>query len=161
MKKPATQNIGNAGEYYLASVLSAKNFVVTITLGRNEKYDLIAVNPKEKTVKISVKTGIHKKIKTFVMSKKDEEIDANLFYAFVRLNEFEGDPDFWILPSKEVSRVLKFSHQKWLKTPDKKGKKHKDDRMRIFHLQNNNWYPRYWEKELKKYYKCIEPLNGQ
>jgi len=32
------QNLGNAGEYYLASYLSAKDCVVTVKLGRNEGY---------------------------------------------------------------------------------------------------------------------------
>jgi hypothetical protein len=41
------QNVGNAGEYYIASRLSAFNFIATITLGRAEKYDILALSPSE------------------------------------------------------------------------------------------------------------------
>ena len=36
--KVQKQNVGNAGEYYIAARLSALNFTATITLGRAEKY---------------------------------------------------------------------------------------------------------------------------
>ena len=39
------QNIGNAGEYYIAALLSALNFTTTLTLGRAERYDILAVAP--------------------------------------------------------------------------------------------------------------------
>jgi len=50
--KANRQNIGNAGEFYVAFLLSAKNCVVTVTLGRNEGFDLMVVNPKGNMVKI-------------------------------------------------------------------------------------------------------------
>jgi hypothetical protein len=50
------QNVGNAGEYYIAARLSALNFTVTITLGRAERYDILALHPDGKVYKISVKT---------------------------------------------------------------------------------------------------------
>ena len=39
--KVAKQNIGNAGEYYIAYLLSASNCIVTVTLGRAEGFDLL------------------------------------------------------------------------------------------------------------------------
>jgi len=56
MKKPNRNNIGNAGEYYVAHILSSRNYITTITLGRAEKYDILAVAPNKKTIKIQVKT---------------------------------------------------------------------------------------------------------
>jgi len=35
-EKPDLQNIGNCGEYFIASVLSSYGFTTTITLGRAE-----------------------------------------------------------------------------------------------------------------------------
>ncbi len=52
------QNIGNAGEFYVASLLSAYDCVVTITLGRAEGFDLLVVNPKGHPLKIQVKTRL-------------------------------------------------------------------------------------------------------
>ncbi|MEM5777791.1 MAG: hypothetical protein QXJ06_05120 [Candidatus Aenigmatarchaeota archaeon] len=158
MEKPSKQNIGNAGEYYLASILSAKNFTVTITLGRNEKYDLLAVNPKGKTIKLSVKTRF-KKVKRFPIDKKCENlINDDIFYAFIILNEFKQEPDYWIVPSKIVAKIIKISHRSWLQQLNKKGKKHKESNIRNFWIVNKRHYPKNWENQLKKYYKNIEML---
>jgi len=37
--KPSQQNIGNTGEYFIASILSSHNFISTITLRRAERYE--------------------------------------------------------------------------------------------------------------------------
>lgn len=55
--KPDSQNIANAGEYYIASILSTNGFTTTITLGRAEKFDIIAISPKGRTIKLQVKTA--------------------------------------------------------------------------------------------------------
>ena len=55
-KRTNKNNVWNAWEYYMAARLSAENFIATITLGRAERYDILAVSPKWRTVKISVKT---------------------------------------------------------------------------------------------------------
>lgn len=157
----SSQNIGNSGEYYLASVLSAKNFVVTVTLGRNEVYDLLAVNPKGNAVKISVKAKNQKKENSFILGRGDENrSDDDLFYALVRLNEFKEEPDFWILPSKVVAKLLKSSHAKWLETPGRNGRRHSDsNRMRMFWVTNGPFYPKEWAEEIKKYHKNIKILE--
>lgn len=104
------QNIGNAGEYYLAARLSAEDFIVTITLGRAEKYDILAVNPKSKSIKISVKTMYSQDVQRFPLSRKDEEGGSDdFYYAFLQLNEFKSEPDFWLIPSKRVNKILKDS----------------------------------------------------
>ena len=74
--KVSKQNIGNAGEYFLASYLSANNFIVTITLGRAETYDIIAVNPRGKTFKISVKSRFPK-ANRFALNEKCEKKRIN------------------------------------------------------------------------------------
>ena len=74
------QNIGNAGEYYIAARLSAEDFVATITLGRAEKYDILAVAPDGKTIKISIKTRREEKEKRFPLGPKDEVGGSDDFY---------------------------------------------------------------------------------
>lgn len=74
------QNVGNAGEYYIASRLSAINFVTTITLGRAEKYDILALKPNGDLIKISVKATQLKDAKDFPLSAKDEHGAAVNFY---------------------------------------------------------------------------------
>ena len=152
-------NIGNAGEYYIASRLSAENFIVTITLGRAEKYDILAVNPSGKTLKLSVKSRFKEDIKRFPLSEKDERGAAgDFYYAFVRLNEFKREPDFWIIPSKIVTKIIYESHRLYLKNTGKHGQKRKDNPMRNLWLINRDRYPQNWERKLKKYCKNIKQL---
>ena len=89
------QNIGNAGEHYICAFLSAKNFVVTITTGRNIGYDLLAVNPNTKTffvldsknyfLKLSP-GDIKNEINHFITKKKSDLIKLEKKENFVRNN---------------------------------------------------------------------------
>ncbi|MCX6745731.1 MAG: hypothetical protein NTX00_01805 [Candidatus Parcubacteria bacterium] len=157
------QNIGNAGEYYLASRLSAENFIATITLGRAERYDILAVNPRGKTIKISVKTGYLSTVKGFPLSEKDEVgASSDFFYCFIKLNEFKSEPDFWIIPSERVNKVLKKSEELYRNMPGRRGQKRKGSILRIIPLVSTDFYrrlyPEKWEEELNGYYKNIEQL---
>ena len=159
------QNIGNAGEYYLASRLSAKNFVVTITLGRAEKYDILAINPKGRPIKISVKSRYLIDIQRFPLNEKDEKgATDDFYYAFVRLNEFRTEPDFWIIPSKRLNEILSNSSQIYFKERKRKdGNDHKDVGLRNLWLKitktSKGLYPENWEEELKKYYKNFDIIS--
>lgn len=152
MGKKSKQNIGNAGEYYIAAVLSARNFVTTITLGRNEKYDILAVNPKGSAVKISVKAALQNTKRFMLTSKADTERDKDLFYAFVALKEFKEEPDFWIVPSDIISKVVSIAHKKWFKTPGKHGRHHRTS-IRSFFAHDIKFYPKKWGDRVNSYYK--------
>jgi len=158
-EKPQKQNICNAGEYYLASYLSAHDFVATVTLGRAEKFDLLVVNPKGKPFKISVKTRLPK-TKRFALDQKCENIEEdNLFYAFISLDSFQSVPNFWIVPSKVVAKSLRDSHRKWRNTPNMQGGEHNETKIRNFCLYNEKYYPANWEQEVQKYEKNIDMLK--
>lgn len=153
-------NVGNAGEYYIASRLSALNFITTLTLGRAERYDIIAVGPKGSTVKLSVKTRLHKDIKSFPLSEKDEKnASDDFFYALVRLNEFKNEPDFWIIPSKRVCPLIKKAHKKFRTY---RGQKHKTATIRklpiAFTRGDRRFYPSNWEREISKYQGNLKQL---
>ena len=158
MQEVQKQNIGNAGEYYTASRLSAENFVATITLGRAEKYDILALSPKGKLVKISVKTKMLESAYDFTLSAKDEKEESkDFYYAFIRLNEFNKEPDFWIIPSEVVCPLLTESHKKWQNTLGRNNRKHGISNVRrlLTRLRGSDelYYPKNWETEMKKYYK--------
>ena len=157
------QNIGNAGEYYIAARLSASNFVATITLGRAEKYDILALSPKGKLVKISVKTKQLENAYDFTLSAKDEEgWSKDFYYAFIRLNEFKKEPDFWIIPSKIVCPLLEESHRKWQNTLGRNNRKHGISNVRRLPTKlrgsDELYYPKNWEAKMKKHYKNLEQL---
>lgn len=157
------QNVGNAGEYFIASRLSALDYTVTITLGRAEKYDILALSPKGKLIKISVKTTQLENSKRFPLSQKDEEgASDDFYYAFVKLNNFEKEPDSWIIPSKVVCPLLKHSNEFYLKNPGKKGQQHNDSSMRILPVEmevSNPAYPN-WEKNIQQYHMNFEQLEN-
>lgn len=151
------QNIGNAGEYYFASRLSALNFTVTITLGRAERYDILAVSPNGKPYKFSLKTRFTTENTAFTLSEKDErKFEDDLFYAFIRLHGFKREPEFWLIPSKRVAEVIKSAHQTWRVTPGKKGQEHNVSSIRrlpiVIRGSDTKYYPMEWEEEMKKYY---------
>jgi hypothetical protein len=95
------QNVGNSGEYYIASRFSALDYTVTITLGRAERYDILALSPKGKLVKVSVKTTQIENAVKFPLSAKDESGESDdFYYAFVKLFNF-----------KKRTRFLDYSKQ--------------------------------------------------
>jgi len=147
-EKPDHNNIGNAGEYFIASILSARGYITTITLGRAEAYDIIAIKPNGKTIKIQVKTAWYNN-HAFRLSEKDEE-DRNLdyFYAFVTLKENKESWEYYIVPAKIVSKMVKETHETWLKCLGKKGQKHNDTTMRLFYSRPNRYNPEWFTQEL-------------
>src|SRR3989338_8460699 len=123
--KVQKQNVGNAGEYYIAARLSALNFTATIPPGRAEKYDILALSPSGRLVKISVKATQNASATDFPLSAKDENgASDDFYYAFVKLNGFTKEPDFWIIPSAIVCPLVKSSQEKWMQTLGRSGKPH-------------------------------------
>jgi len=162
-KKIQKQNVGNAGEYYLAARLSALDFIVTITLGRAERYDILAISPKGRVIKTSVKATQNDNAMAFQLSAKDEKgQEEDFYYAFVKLNGFNKEPDFWIVPSEVVCTIIIEAHQKWLRTPGRNNKKHRDIKMRKLHIEvpvnERHLYPPNWGKEIQKYYKNLNQM---
>lgn len=148
--KPDKNNIGNSGEYYIASILSSKGYITTITLGRAENYDIIAIKPEGKTIKIQVKTAWYDN-HSFRLSPKDtKKRNLDYFYAFVTLKENKNikDRDFYVVPAKVVSEFARKAHNKWLKMG------HKDNTVRIFKTKlpkrgkNIKIYPKWFTPEL-------------
>ncbi len=162
-KKLQKQNVGNAGEYYVASRLSAIDFTATITLGRAEKYDILAVGPKGRIVKISVKTTQLDNAKDFPLSAKDEHgADKDFYYIFVKLNNFDKEPDFWVIPSLVVCPMVKKADELYMQTLGRNNREHKGSTLRILPVEARTsqipLYPKDWNNEVKKYYKNLEQL---
>lgn len=133
-------------------------------MGRAERYDILAVNQNNKSLKISVKSSYLISGTGFPLSDKDEINGCNdFYYAFILLNEFKSEPDFWIIPSKRVNEILYNSHHTWLGQISKKGNNHKDSTLRKLPIKITeglkSLYPQEWEIELRQYYKNIEQLE--
>jgi Holliday junction resolvase-like predicted endonuclease len=137
--------IGVAGEYFVAAELSRRGYVASITLRNTRGIDIIASNEDgDKTVNIQVKTK-RIGVPDWIVTKKAENVkDANMFYVFVSLGKDTENPDFHIVPSKDVADYVKKGHKKWLETPGRGGKMHKDTPIRIFDDKENKYLDK-WE----------------
>jgi hypothetical protein len=124
---------GVSGEYFVAAELSRRGYIASITLRNTKGVDILASNQDtSKSVGIQVKTN-HGKRKAWILNQKAENyFEENLFYIFVNLKGTNERPDFYIVPSKVVAEYIEKSHREWLNTLGKKGKLHKDNPMRMF-----------------------------
>ena len=160
-KVPISKNdVGIAGEFYIAHVLAKHGFKVNVSLGRTEGFDLFVQNPSGINMTVSVKTTYSNKSKEIIMNKKAEKIiDESLFYAFVRLNMPVGVPEYWIAPSSVVATAMINSDKVWMSKPKRDGSPHKETPMRLFALKTHRLYPDDWEEQLEHFKGNIELLK--
>ena len=132
-KKLSSIQTGVAGEYFVAGELSRRGYVASITLRNTRSIDILASNADaSKSASIQVKTNRGSR-KGWLLNKKAEDYFAdNLFYVFVNLNDGQP-PDFYVVPSKIVAATVKEGFARWLATPGRNGRRHKDNPMRMFH----------------------------
>ena len=152
--KPNSQNLGNAGEYFISYKLSLHDYVTSITLGRNEGFDILAVSPAGEMFKIQVKTKWEKNKKFWILSKKAEkQVEPNLYYAFIEIiDEAEQEPNFWIIPSAIVAELCTEEHKGYLEA----GKK--DNTIRIFGIMGQQKVSKYFPT---KYLTVIHELKNK
>jgi hypothetical protein len=121
--------IGLAGEYYVLAQLTAQGLIATLTLGHTKGIDIIVTNQDiNQLFKVEVKTTInpprreklfHKNNQSYhwPMSEKHETLkDNKLIYCFVYIENVTELPKFFLVPSKEVARYVKWEHNHWLKS---------------------------------------------
>ena len=144
-REPLTNVLtGVAGEYFVAAELSKRGYIASITLRNSKGVDILCSNSTAaKSVGIQVKTN-RSSDAHWILNKKCENYFAkNLFYVFVSLNDNQKAPNFYIVPSKVVAKAIKESHDFWLKTPGKRGQKHKDNPMRKFGDRERKYHDRW------------------
>jgi hypothetical protein len=116
----------------VAAELSRRGYVASLTLGNTPGIDILASDARaEKTVGIQVKTNQGSGT-SWMLSKKDEEPRGhNLFYVFVNLNRLDR-PEFYVVPRETVARQIRENHKRWLRTPGRGGRPHRDTTIRRF-----------------------------
>lgn len=135
--------VGIAGTFFVAAELCQQGIVATVTSRNTEGIDILASNQKgSKSVSIQVKTSRPELRKSYsrswILNKSDEKnFSDNLFYVFVDLKPNNEKPDCYVVPSKEVADYVTKSHSDWLKTPGRNGKKHNDNNMRLFEIDDS------------------------
>jgi hypothetical protein len=67
------------------------------------------------------------------MNEKSEDfISATHFYVFVGLGGVSQRPTYHVVPSADVAKHTRESHNQWLQTPGRGGRKHVDNPVRNF-----------------------------
>lgn len=135
---------GVSGEYFVAGELSRLGYIASITLRNTKGIDILASDVSAtRQVGIQVKTNQGSKPE-WVLSEKAEDFYADsLFYVFVNLKHQQERPDFYIVPSKVVAAYVKTTHQEWLKSPGKRGQAHKDNPVRKFRDEKEQYRDRW------------------
>ena len=123
---------GVAGEYYVAAELSRRGFMASIMLRNNDSVDILASNLSGKKIfSVQVKTNQNGK-REWILKKKAEEPINSLIYIFVSLKDGLTRPEFFLIPSLELSAIIKNDHIKWLSGIAKSGRTRNDSDMRKF-----------------------------
>lgn len=135
---------GIAGEYFVAAELTRRGYVASITLRNTRGIDILASNADAtKSVGIQVKTS-QGPAAAWMMSKKAEaDLADNLYYIFVRLPS-DGAPAYHVVPRREVAHFVRQSHARWLATPGRGGKAHRDNDLRQY-VDSTHEYENRWE----------------
>jgi hypothetical protein len=101
-----SQNTNLAAEFFVASQLYRKGFIVTLTLGHTKEIDLIVAHPDGRRVTVDVK-GL--KYKTNWPLKPKCVRPDHFFILVSYLNKFEDtevQPEAFVIPSTSVESVM-------------------------------------------------------
>jgi hypothetical protein len=131
-----TTLLGAAGEHYVMTELLRRGYIAALAPRGVPNADIVVTDVNgARLCSIQVKTrraigsdrGWH-------MKAKHEAIRTDrLFYCFVDFGKTPSDqPTVHVVPSARVAEAIRASHIKWLATPGKNGRPHKDGAMRRF-----------------------------
>jgi hypothetical protein len=125
--------VGVAGEYFVATKLSIRGYLASVTLRNSRGIDIIASNSDaSRLVSIQVKTS-KKGSPRWVLTKKSESFVADdHYYVFVVLHAVGHHLDYYVVPGKDVAEYISTSHREWLAGKKKDGSPRKDSSMWVF-----------------------------
>jgi hypothetical protein len=143
-KRLPTDLSGTAGEYFVAAELSRRGYIASLTLNHARGIDIIAANPDAtRSVSIQVKTNQRDYKDWMLNSKAEKAAEDNFFYVFVNLRGL-GEPEYHVVPSKEVASFVTENHKEYMATPKRDGTPKKNTLMRNFLDPHSNYLGR-WE----------------
>jgi hypothetical protein len=126
--------LGAAGEHYVMAELLRRGYIAALASHGVPNADIVVTDLEgSRLCSIQVKTrrdlgsdgGWHMK------AKHEQILGDRLFYCMVDFGKTpEAQPVVYVLPSALIAKVLSTAHQKWLATPGKNGRAHKDSVMR-------------------------------
>lgn len=123
--------VGAAGEHLVLSRLLARDLLASQAPRGTRKADVL-VNPldggKPRLIQVKTRTADGKSLGWHMGLKHESISEKDLFYTFVNLELL--NPTVYVIPSRIVAKVVRDSHEEWLRTPGKNGQKHNETDMR-------------------------------
>jgi len=128
---------GNAAQFFVAGELCRRGYAAVVTLGNTPNTDILVSNAiGSKFAHIQVKTFVPGNRTCTVSKKAEYDFGPTFFWilAGIPLPSSELKPEYFIIPSKVISKHIALEHQKWLSEPGKNNQPHRDSNVRIVHL---------------------------
>ena len=131
---------GSASQFFVAGELCRRGLVAVVTMGNTPNTDILCSNVEgTKFLHIQVKTYAPKAKGggTVSVGKKAEKyFGDNFIWVLGGIPTPNSDVPFeyFIIPSKEMSKNVIKSNQSWLETPGANGQAHNESSVRIVHL---------------------------
>jgi len=143
---------GNASQFYVAGELCRRGYSAVVTMGNTPNTDILCSNREgTRFVHIQVKTFVPGKSKTCSVGRKAERDFGPQFFwvlAGIPLPGSDSDFEYFIIPSADMAKNVREISQRWLETPGKDGRPHKDSAVRIVNVPP---YSRSWAWSIPEY----------
>ncbi len=141
---------GNASQFFVAAELCRREYVALVTMGNTPNTDILVSNREgTKFVHIQVKTYKPGNRTVSVGKKAEKDYGKNFLWVLAGIPTQHQTVDFeyYIIPSKVMSKNIANEYRTWLKTPGKKGQQRNSTDVRTVSLKNNttetNWISHY------------------
>jgi len=125
---------GNSSQFFVAGELCRRGYAAVVTMGNTPNTDVLVSNLEgTKFAHIQVKTYVPGNSSTCHVGLKAEKNYGDKFFwvlSGIPRPEQEAEFEFYIIPSKVISKEIKREHRLWLNTPGKSGEKHHDNNIR-------------------------------
>lgn len=131
---------GSASQFFVAGELCRRGLVAVVTMGNTPNTDILCSN-------INGTKFLHIQVKTYVPTvkgggtvsvglKAEKYFGENFIWVLGGIPSPNSDVPFeyYIIPSREMSKNIAMSHKVWMETPGAKGQPHNDNTMRTVRL---------------------------
>ncbi|MDI3440353.1 hypothetical protein QLG07_12865 [Erwinia sp. V90_4] len=113
--KRTTKNAGDAGEYYVAYMLSRLGISAALTTSGTSRVDIIATIDGSKSISIQVKGSWARSApRQWTVGNHRPIVSPDLFYVFCNMSEDMNNtsaPAVYVVPSRDVDALSTWHHQ--------------------------------------------------
>lgn len=113
--KRTAKNAGDAGEYYVAYMLSRLGISAALTTSGTSRVDIIATIDGSKSISIQVKGSWARSApKQWTVGNHRPIVSPDLFYVFCNMSEDINNttaPTIYVVPSHDVDALSTWHHQ--------------------------------------------------